>query len=798
MPAPRRGLLGAALLCIRWSLVEAFGRGAVSVEIRPNGRLMRRAAEPAPPAPLEESSVSGPRRVEIELDVGAAHRKHSEPRPQKRRLAGQPALQLDAGGQSVQERSEYSGLLRDSHGTCLSVYGLKHEGKVAGRPCRPGSPDQLWVYDMVNGRLKSSGGRCLDAHALGGDGQGVCVRPCRVGSAGQLWSRGERGELKIAGSPGGDSSCLESHSAEGRPAAQLRSCTGHDGQIWGFLAQAGVAGPALGPAPASANSPTTASGKTFRIGVAPAGAALFATSGSISETMTIADDSELLKDFAGDVGATARVSASGEILSDGIAPESIAIFVASGPAISEDIGAALAESDSIGSETIADTPAPARPTDSLPADSDSTGSKTAADTSAPLGLTGSPLADTDSAGSETAADVPTPSSHTGSPPADSDSAGSEATAHAPAPSSHAGLPPTTPDSARTRIVAHTSAPSSHAASPSGDSDSAGSSAGGIAPAPASSSSNSAAITDTAANPSPTNSTSTTSTTTTQTSPIAGTAAPASTSHAVTEGATVAPISPSTKGATTTLGEAPAGQASDQLRDIIRHLAGEVAAGALASTSIATTQTASTTIQTATTTTTAADSAAPAGLASTTTTQATSTMVIPVFTCVDALSTGIHFVGGTPASCEDLKNYCNDDELGYKVVQECPRSCGLCGHELANDDVVDVDPGVPTQASCSDENTWTMPVFTFQGQKKSCRELEWYCEGYVYSELLARKCPKTCGRCLAEVSHIIKTAPAGVPVAATTQEPEPSNSSWCVMGCSRRRTWGFCCSRRRRG
>lgn len=89
----------------------------------------------------------------------------------------------------------------------------------------------------------------------------------------------------------------------------------------------------------------------------------------------------------------------------------------------------------------------------------------------------------------------------------------------------------------------------------------------------------------------------------------------------------------------------------------------------------------------------------------------------------------------------------------------------------------------TTTACADRARLDAPIITVNGEALDCPSLKRFCVGHPKSEYVVVKCPLTCSTC------------QGLPVTTTTKPPRNSDSR--EHGCSRRRRWGFCYTRRRR-
>mmetsp|Transcript_63121 Transcript_63121/g.133250 ORF Transcript_63121/g.133250 Transcript_63121/m.133250 type:complete len:254 (-) Transcript_63121:91-852(-) len=148
------------------------------------------------------------------------------------------------------------------------------------------------------------------------------------------------------------------------------------------------------------------------------------------------------------------------------------------------------------------------------------------------------------------------------------------------------------------------------------------------------------------------------------------------------------------------------------------------------------------------------------------------------TCIDSNNTGIKLRSGLPAECKHLANYCEHPTVGVRVKAACVRTCGGCDLSIVK--------SVFTR--CEDQPAAEYPILTLAGEAANCSSLAYFCSGYNNSEYVVQKCPMTCTYC-------------GHP-------PPPSTTRWQFstsfvdtvasgVGCSRRRRFGFCYSRRRR-
>lgn len=141
-------------------------------------------------------------------------------------------------------------------------------------------------------------------------------------------------------------------------------------------------------------------------------------------------------------------------------------------------------------------------------------------------------------------------------------------------------------------------------------------------------------------------------------------------------------------------------------------------------------------------------------------------------CADASSTPVSIRGGQLETCAALSGYCADvGPIGREVRHSCMRSCGLCG--------------VP---SCEDMRTMDPPILASAGRPASCGQLLSLCTGTTAEAPIVRhKCQRTCGLC--------PPSTAGEHTRRWGQVGQHGRSAE-MTGCSRRRRWGFCVTRRR--
>lgn len=158
----------------------------------------------------------------------------------------------------------------------------------------------------------------------------------------------------------------------------------------------------------------------------------------------------------------------------------------------------------------------------------------------------------------------------------------------------------------------------------------------------------------------------------------------------------------------------------------------------------------------------------------------------VLACIDSPRTGIRFRNGTQTSCDKLAGYCNHRILGPRVTSACKRTCGLCPIEL-----------VPNEDMCDDLAATDEPIYELDKKYAECKSLEFFCD----DPKIKSKCKKTCNSCPKPISLRWEDVPKKVDDSITTTlYPKVyKNYSKLAMntGCSRRRAFGYCHTRRRR-
>jgi len=190
------------------------------------------------------------------------------------------------------------------------------------------------------------------------------------------------------------------------------------------------------------------------------------------------------------------------------------------------------------------------------------------------------------------------------------------------------------------------------------------------------------------------------------------------------------------------------------------------------------------------------------------------------TCRDSNYTGVQYIDGSRSlkaySCHDLRVKCNDWKLGPRVRARCPLTCLECipntgrGTSKATSRVGTdtTTPRAATTSAIAPDNVSTCADgantgIKFRGGAKAyCQDLSNYCNHATLGNQVRRSCTKTCGLC-----DIIKDGPQSSAVSSrTTTTLSTSTFTFSTsfadnpdagMGCSRRRRWGFCQTRRRR-
>eukprot|EP00929_Paragymnodinium_shiwhaense_P001000 TRINITY_DN101211_c0_g1_i1.p1 TRINITY_DN101211_c0_g1~~TRINITY_DN101211_c0_g1_i1.p1 ORF type:complete len:748 (+),score=178.39 TRINITY_DN101211_c0_g1_i1:125-2368(+) len=157
-----------------------------------------------------------------------------------------------------------------------------------------------------------------------------------------------------------------------------------------------------------------------------------------------------------------------------------------------------------------------------------------------------------------------------------------------------------------------------------------------------------------------------------------------------------------------------------------------------------------------------------------------------YACQDSPKTGIKIRDGTGkyASCSKLRHYCNHSVIGERVTAACKRTCGQC----------EIQP--VWSADCKDKGALEEPLYELSGVYASCANLQIFCS---WDERIRHKCKASCGQCPVQLD--LSEVPVQ-PTPAPTQDlypPIPVNATELAQetGCSRRRSFGYCYTRRRR-
>lgn len=120
----------------------------------------------------------------------------------------------------------------------------------------------------------------------------------------------------------------------------------------------------------------------------------------------------------------------------------------------------------------------------------------------------------------------------------------------------------------------------------------------------------------------------------------------------------------------------------------------------------------------------------------------------------------------------------------QVTLRCPKLCGQCGMEA--------DTG-----GCSDKGKDDAPIFSAGNATMGCNVLAYACS---HDDEVAEKCRETCGWCNFTSTTTLgsTTGTTTTTTTTTTETPFPTNDTIGeVLGCSRRRSMGYCFTRRRR-
>eukprot|EP00928_Gymnodinium_smaydae_P061342 TRINITY_DN4543_c0_g1_i1.p1 TRINITY_DN4543_c0_g1~~TRINITY_DN4543_c0_g1_i1.p1 ORF type:complete len:1624 (+),score=444.02 TRINITY_DN4543_c0_g1_i1:121-4872(+) len=89
------------------------------------------------------------------------------------------------------------------------------------------------------------------------------------------------------------------------------------------------------------------------------------------------------------------------------------------------------------------------------------------------------------------------------------------------------------------------------------------------------------------------------------------------------------------------------------------------------------------------------------------------------------------------SCADVAQECDHDEHGGTVRLYCRKTCDTCGQG----------------ASCADDNDAAIAASKEHGEEISgCMDVEPYCQDPIYSDVVQKVCPATCGLCSDKASE----------------------------------------------
>lgn len=163
-------------------------------------------------------------------------------------------------------------------------------------------------------------------------------------------------------------------------------------------------------------------------------------------------------------------------------------------------------------------------------------------------------------------------------------------------------------------------------------------------------------------------------------------------------------------------------------------------------------------------------------------------------CADAADSGIKYRSGAKAPCSELLHFCGHSTLGEQVKAACRKTCGVC--TVSDDELEAVQQVNSTGPSCFDQPGDASPVFTIGGKSANCSELRGFCHEHEDSKHVLQKCPATCGLCNHTGNWSTTTTTAST-ATYTFSTPVPDSQFFQGVGCSRRRRWGFCQTRRRR-
>lgn len=153
-------------------------------------------------------------------------------------------------------------------------------------------------------------------------------------------------------------------------------------------------------------------------------------------------------------------------------------------------------------------------------------------------------------------------------------------------------------------------------------------------------------------------------------------------------------------------------------------------------------------------------------------------------CADGEQTGIKIKDGSGeyATCAKLRHYCNHAKIGERVTQICKKTCGQCEIMSA------------VSANCKDKGPLEEPMYELSGVYAKCSDMQMFCS----DKKIAEKCKATCGKCEVQLDMSEVVSPTPAPTSALYPKI-PVNASELAheTGCSRRRSFGYCYTRRRR-
>lgn len=125
------------------------------------------------------------------------------------------------------------------------------------------------------------------------------------------------------------------------------------------------------------------------------------------------------------------------------------------------------------------------------------------------------------------------------------------------------------------------------------------------------------------------------------------------------------------------------------------------------------------------------------------------------------------------------------QVSAQVTQACPQLCGQCG--------IQADTG-----GCSDKGKDDAPIFSAGNTTMGCNVLADACS---HDDEVAEKCRETCGWCNFTSTTPVSTTDTTTTTTittTTTETPFPTDDTIQeILGCTRRRSMGYCFTRRRR-